>query len=115
LPTPAASAVQASRGSPVAELAKFFPAATPVRLPVRLTRFGTSEAVAESTVIEFGTSREVLFACAQPLEFAERVRLENSDGSLNVEATVVAVQYHPGRTAVAARFTREVSNWIVKP
>jgi hypothetical protein len=114
LPTPAVPAVRAPRGSQVAELAKFFPAATPVRLPVRLTRCG-SEAIAENTIIEFGTSREVLFACSQPLEFADRVRLENSDGSLNVEATVVAVQYHPGRTAVAARFTREVSNWIVKP
>jgi hypothetical protein len=26
----------------------------------------------------------------------------------------VAVQYHPGRTVVAARFKAEVPNWIVK-
>ena len=115
MPTSAAAAVPKARDSQVTELAKFFPAASPVRLPVRLTRCGGGEALAESTVIEFGTSREVLFACSQPLEFADRVRLENSDGSLDVEATVVAVQYHAGRTAVAARFTREVSNWIVKP
>ena len=69
----------------------------------------------ENTVIEFGTPREVLFGCATPLEFADIVRLRNSDGSLDVEASVVAVQYHPGKTVVAARFLSEVPNWIVKP
>ena len=33
----------------------------------------------------------------------------------DTEACVVAVQYNGGRTAVAARFTGEVANWIVKP
>ena len=68
----------------------------------------------ESTVIEFGTSREVLFACTTPLEFADILRLRNSDGSLDTEASVVAVQYHPGKTIVAARFLNSVPNWIVK-
>ena len=98
--------------TPVARLAQFFPQAIPLRLPVRLLREGGPE---ESTVIEFGTAQEVLFASAVPWEFAEQLRLQNSDGSLNAEASVVAVQYHPGQTAVAARFTREVPNWIVKP
>ncbi len=71
--------------------------------------------VVESTVIEFGTSREVLFACTVPLEFADILRLRNSDGSLDTEASVVAVQYHPGKTIVAARFVAAVPNWIVKP
>jgi len=62
----------------------------------------------ESTVIEFGTPREVLFSSTLPLEFADRLRLENSDGTLNAEASVVALQYTSGRTAVAARFTQEV-------
>jgi len=70
--------------------------------------------VQESTVIEFGTSREVLFACTTPLEFADVLRLRNSDGSLDAEASVVAVQYHPGTTSVAARFLTTVPNWIVK-
>jgi len=43
------------------------------------------------------------------------VRLINSDGSLDVHATVVAVRYHAGRKAVAARFVTDVKNWIVKP
>jgi len=117
--------------STVADLARFFPDATPVRIPVQLTRShpaaevkqvspGAPEntvpesVVLESTVIEFGTPREVLFACTMPLEFADVLRLRNSDGSLDTEASVVAVQYHPGSTIVAARFRNEVPNWIVK-
>jgi hypothetical protein len=109
--------------SAVAGLARFFPEATPVRIPVQLARTlqpGDSSSVkpaanfTESTVIEFGTPREVLFACNTPLEFADVLRLRNSDGSLDIEASVVAVQYHPGTTVVAARFRGEVPNWIVK-
>lgn len=105
----------------VADLARFFPEATPVRIPVSLTRHNavnataaTPPAVPESTVIEFGTAREVLFACNTPLQFADIVRLCNSDGSLDTEAAVVAVQYHPAKTVVAARFVAAVPNWIVK-
>jgi len=115
--------------SAVGELARFFPEATPVRIPVQFTRSLLSDqnnsnqsgidekqpAAQESTVIEFGTPREVLFACSAPLEFADVLRLRNSDGSLDTEASVVAVQYHPGKTIVAARFLNAVPNWIVKP
>jgi hypothetical protein len=109
--------------STVAGLARFFPEATPVRIPVQFTRSGNASNpnqtgradVQESTVIEFGTAREVLFACTTPLEFADILRLRNSDGSLDTEASVVAVQYHPGTTVVAARFLNSVPNWIVKP
>jgi hypothetical protein len=102
--------------STVARLARFFPHATPVRLPVCVIRGqGLAATAPEATVIEFGTPQEVLFASALPLEFAETLRLQNSDGTLDAEASVVAVQYHHGRTAVAARFTRAVPNWIVKP
>jgi hypothetical protein len=103
--------------SPVAGLARFFPDATPVRIAVQLARTleaGATASFTESTVIEFGTSREVFFACHTPLEFADVLRLRNSDGSLDVEVSVVAVQYHPGQTVVAARFLGEVPNWIVK-
>jgi hypothetical protein len=31
-----------------------------------------------------------------------------------VAVSVVAVQYHPGKTVIAARFRGEVPNWIVK-
>lgn len=103
----------------MAGLARFFPEATPVRIAVQLARTleagdSATASFSESTVIEFGTPREVLFASNTPLEFADVVRLRTSDGSLDVEASVVAVQYHPGRTVVAARFLKEVPNWIVK-
>ena len=68
----------------------------------------------ESIVIEFGTPREVLFECNTALEFGDDLRLRNSDSSFEVTVSVVAVQYHPGKTVVAARFREEVPNWIVK-
>lgn len=109
--------------SSVAGLARFFPEASPVRIPVQLARTHHAEPEAhtaspadftESTVIEFGTAREVLFACHTPLEFADVLHLRTTDGTFDVEASVVAVQYHPGQTIVAARFRHAVPNWIVK-
>ncbi len=98
-----------------------------MRIPVEISRASAANgsanssantmdkpAVQEDTIIEFGTAREVLFACATRLEFADVLRLRNSDGSLDTEAAVVAVQYHPGATVVAARFLKSVPNWIVK-
>ena len=101
----------------VADLARFFPDATSMRVPVEFARIlpsGETPTFTESTVIEFGTPREVLFSSKTPLEFADVLRLRNSDGSLDEEASVVAVQYHPDKTLVAARFRRDVPNWIVK-
>jgi hypothetical protein len=83
----------------------------------------------EQTIIEFGTAQEVLFASALPLEFGQRLRVCNVDASLDAEACIVAMQCPPqhtittgagmpaqnGYTAVAARFTEQVSNWIIKP
>jgi hypothetical protein len=117
-----AGTARAFASGTVAELARFFPEATPVRIAVQFTRRASTgnesqpggEGVAESTVIEFGTSREVLFACTTALQFGDILRLRNSDGSLDTEASVVAVQYHPGTTIVAARFLNAVPNWIVK-
>jgi hypothetical protein len=114
LAQPATARTRSSQESSTAKLAKFFPEATPVRIPVHLTRLGDSTAFSESTVIEFGTAREVLFASSLPMEFGDKLRVQTSDGTLDAEACVVAVQYNSGRTAVAARFTREVANWIVK-
>lgn len=87
-------------------------------MPIQFARSiesGQTANFSESTVIEFGTPREVLFACKTPLEFADVVRVRTADGALDEEARVVAVQYHPGKILVAARFQRDVPNWIVKP
>jgi len=109
-----ATARSRSAESSTAKLAKFFPEATPVKIPIHLTRMGDSTAFSESTIIEFGTPREILFASTLPMEFGDKLRIQNPDGTLDAEACVVAVQYNSGRTAVAARFAREVVNWIVK-
>ena len=100
----------------VEKLAELFPDASSVRLPVRVTTLSAGRRrLQEQTVIEFGTPQEVLFASTLPLEFEDRLRLVNSDGSLDARAKVVAVRYHDGRKAVAARFITEVGNWIIKP
>ena len=112
-----APARSAQGTSPVESLARFFPDATPVRMPVQFARVldnAGADDFSESTVLEFGTPREVLFACNTPLEFADELRLRTSDGSLDVKVSVVAVQYQPGKTLVAARFLGDVPNWIVK-
>lgn len=124
-------------------LARFFPDAMAVRIPIKLSRTAgesnngngngngngrvrngnhRSDAAPlqgkpvflQNTVIEFGTAREVLFVVDRPLEFADRVLVESNDGFLRAEAYVVAVQYHAERTAIAVRFLNHVSNWIVK-
>ena len=112
---PGVRSARAGTETSIIRLAKFFRDATPVRIPVRLTRELADGSSTETTVIEFGTPREVLFTSNLPLQFADTLRVENSDGTLNVQASVVALQHHRGRTAVAARFTHEVGNWIVKP
>jgi hypothetical protein len=115
----------------VSRLARFFPEATPVRIPIKLSRSNgngnangnrngdasaheNEKVFLQDTIIEFGTPREVLFVVDRPLEFADRVLVESTDGSLHAEASVVAVQYHPERTVVAVRFLKHVPNWIVK-
>jgi hypothetical protein len=117
VPNQATATSHALQPELVGRLAKFFPQATPVRIPVKLSRTeGTDKekSTYSDIVIEFGTPSEVLFATDRPLEFADRVLLESKDGALRVEASVVAVQYHPNRTVVAARFLKNVPNWIVK-
>ena len=109
----------AAEVSSVRRLAQFFPEAVAVRIPVRATVVrengaAHSHALEEKTIIEFGTTQEALFASSLPLEFDDHVRLENADGSLLIDAAVVAVQYHAGQTAIAARFNQPVSNWIIK-
>lgn len=101
----------------VGRLARFFPEAVAVRIPVRVTKLhepAATASAAEQTVIEFGTPGEVLFASGLPLDFEDTVRVKNADGSLDVEAEVVAMHLVQGQAAVAARFLNDVSNWIIK-
>ena len=95
-------------------LAQFFPAGTRVKVPVQVARLPFGSAEPMSTVLEYGTPREVIFRCALPMEFGDRVRLTNKDGSLDAEAEVMAVQIGANETLIAARFTAEIPNWIIK-
>jgi hypothetical protein len=102
-------------GECVGELARFFPGAVPIRISVRVTKEGPNTVTApEHTLIEFGTASEVLFVSTLPLDFDDTVRLRNSDGSLDVEAEIIAMRLHHGQMAVAARFLQDVKNWIIK-
>jgi len=116
--------IQSSPGC-VGRLAEFFPAAVPVRIPVEVMKIDGSEtdgsqlrgrlaSTAEQTVIEFGTPGEVIFASGLPLDFEDTVRIKNFDGSFDVSAEIIALQLDQGKTAVAARFLQDVTNWIIK-
>lgn len=112
---PGTATATTNRETSTSKLARFFPNATPLRIPVRLTRLSTANSTfSESTILEFGTAQEILFTSTLPLEFADHLRVRNSDGTLDAEACVVALQYNGSQTAVAARFTENVPNWIVK-
>ncbi|MGB6524756.1 MAG: hypothetical protein WA758_05520 [Candidatus Acidiferrales bacterium] len=104
-----------STGTVVQRLAELFPEAVLMRLPVEITQLRAAGAgPKENTLIEFGTANEALFASTLPLEFADRVRITNTDGSLNAEASVVAVHFELGRRAVAVRFSEKLTNWIIQ-
>src|SRR5437879_6301575 len=100
--------------SQIERLARFFPTAIRVSVPVRVSTVAAIAGSGEDTVIEFGTANEVLFSSVLPLEFEDKVRLKSADGSLDAEADVVAVQLSNGKLAIAARFSRRVTNWIIK-
>jgi len=127
----AAATARALEPDILSRLARFFPEATAVRIPIKLSRSSghanyqgngnghgaaseNGRVLLQDTVIEFGTACEVLFVVSRPLEFGDCVVIESHDGSLCAEASVVALQYHTERTAVAARFLKPVPNWIVK-
>jgi hypothetical protein len=79
-------------------LARFFPNATPVRIPVQVTslRAGGTK-LREATVLEFGGAQHAIFLSTLPLEFEDRVRVErDSRRGSSSDATVVAVKVTPG-------------------
>jgi hypothetical protein len=75
---------------------------------------GGASQLREATVVEFGGAEHAIFLSALPLKFDDRVRLEAKQGR-PAEATVVAVQYHEGRKAVAVRFLQGHCNWVTQP
>jgi len=66
----------------------------------------------EATVVEYGTEEYAIFSSTLPVEFADRVRISRDGGGRPAEATVVALQYHEGRKAVAVRFLGGPCEWM---
>ena len=98
------------------QLARFFPGATSVRIPVQVTALrGGSTRLREASILEFAALEHAIFDSTLPLEFDDRVRLEGKQKESVTDATVVAVQYHDGRKAVAVKFLRGPSDWISRP
>jgi hypothetical protein len=105
---------RSSSGTELERLAQFFPEGMRVKVPVQVARLPQVSPHTVATVLEYGTSREVIFRCAQPMELGDRIRLTNRDGSLDTEAEITAVQIGISETLVAARFACEIPNWIIK-
>ena len=97
------------------QLARFFPDVRPIGLPALLTlsRNG-SVSVREAVVVEFAGTERAIFASWLPLEFEDRVHLENERGC-GIDAKVVAVQYYEGKTAVAVQILDGPFSWMKRP
>jgi hypothetical protein len=97
-------------------LARFFPRANAVRVPVQITALRAgSTSLREATVVEYGGSEHAIFLSSLPLEFDDKVRIERERNGGAAEAKVIAVQYHEGRKAVAVRFLEGPCAWVTKP
>lgn len=105
------------------KLAQFFPETARMRIPVQVAilRPGPAQ-LHENTVVEFGAADHAIFASSLPLEFDDRVQLvpirsgqPQRKGGKPTDATVIAVQYHEGRKAVAVRFLAGRCSWVREP
>ena len=97
------------------QLARFFPTSVAVHVPVTVNfaRAGNGS-LREPVVVEFAGAEHAIFVSTLPLEFNDRVRLEREPKGDTAEASVVAVQYHEGRKAVAVRFVGGPCRWVTK-
>ena len=98
------------------QLARFFPGAHRVRIPVQVTalRAGAGR-LREATFVEYSGAEHAIFLSTLPLEFHDRVRIELERSAGTADASVVAVQYYEGRKAVAVRFLQGSCAWVTQP
>src|SRR5256886_15882822 len=75
------------------QLARFFPHARPIRIPVQvITRRGGSTSLREAAVVEYGGPEHAIFVAKLPLEVHDRVPIEATEEGRPTEATVLGVQ-----------------------
>jgi hypothetical protein len=97
------------------QLSRFFPEVRAVRIPVQITTMRPGRMrLREASVLEFSGTQHAIFLSTLPLEFADRVTVTGRDRSATAEASVVAVQYHEGRKAVAIRFSHGPCDWVTQ-
>jgi len=85
------------------QLARFFPDVLPTALPAVFELLsGGSSNMREAVVIEFAGPNKAIFGTRLPVEFEDRVQIENDRG-YRAKAKVIAVRYHDGKTAVAVQ------------
>jgi len=96
-----------------AQLSQFFRTVQPVHIPVDVTanRSGTTP-LRETVVVEFCGREYAIFRSALPLEYDDDVRLRAHETAGQMDARVVAVQYHEGVKAVAVRFQSGPCHWV---
>jgi hypothetical protein len=98
------------------QLARFFPKLPQVRIPVRVVARRAGQVRApEATQVEYGTREFAIFVTRMALEFDDRVQMVRVGGGSPAEATVIALQYHEGRKAVAVRFVEGPCEWMMHP
>ncbi len=98
------------------QLARFFPGANRVQLPIQVTAVrGGNTRLREATVAVFCGPEHAIFLSSLPLEFDDRVRIERDGRHGSAEAAVIAVKYHDGRKAVAVRFLQGPCAWVTQP
>jgi len=100
------------------QLARFFPQLPAARIPARVAPVGSGASPArlqETVIVEYGSEEYAIFISTLPFEFADRVRISPEGGGRSAEATVVALQYHDGRKAVAVRFEDGPCEWMRLP
>lgn len=98
-----------------AQLARFFPQAVAIRVPVQVTALrGGGLKLREAAILEFGSPEFAIFLSTLPLEFDDRVRLERDRKGRSADAVVIAVEYHEECKAVAVRFTSGARDWVTQ-
>lgn len=97
------------------QLAKFFPHVRRFDMPavveVQQARSGGMRHVVS---VEFASAEFAIFTSALPLEFEDRIVMENDRGQA-VKAKVVAVQYNEGVNGIAVQILDGPFSWMNRP